>query len=378
MTTRVEPEIVRAAAARHRGPPRRRRRARPRAATSTDMEHKLPIGLGRDGEPLYVNLDFLDGTRGAHVNIRGISGVATKTSYATFLLYTLFHSGVLGAEAANTKALDLQRQGRGPAVPRPRRTSGSTTSDRERYRALGLPAGPFAQRRRLRPARARATRTPGPTSPPARTGVARLLLDDRGVLRRASCCRSCSPTPRTSASSTRWWSTTSLRKLKRDGEPVGDDGAWQIDGVDGAHLPRPRRPRSSTGVTDDDDGARLGRAAPSARARSTRSSAGCCRRSARSATSIRADIARRADRHDRTVRRAGHRRRPPQPRTTAPSGSSSASRCSRRSRTRRSRGAPPAAAVRRARRAEQVRAPRGRARSRRSCSTSPSAAAASA
>ena len=51
---------------------------------------------------------------------RASRGVATKTSYATFLLYSLFNSGVLGAEAANTKALDLQRQGRGPAVPRPR------------------------------------------------------------------------------------------------------------------------------------------------------------------------------------------------------------------------------------------------------------------
>src|SRR5262249_21808274 len=42
------------------------------------MDKRLPIGLGRDGQPLYANLEFLDGTRGAHVNISGISGVATK------------------------------------------------------------------------------------------------------------------------------------------------------------------------------------------------------------------------------------------------------------------------------------------------------------
>ena len=42
------------------------------------MEHRLPAGLTRDGEPLYVNLDFIDGTRGAHINISGISGVATN------------------------------------------------------------------------------------------------------------------------------------------------------------------------------------------------------------------------------------------------------------------------------------------------------------
>ncbi len=76
-----------------------------------DMEHRVPIGLGRDGAPLYANLEFIDGTRGAHVNISGISGVATKTSYATFLLYSLFHSGVLGAEAVNTKALIFNVKG---------------------------------------------------------------------------------------------------------------------------------------------------------------------------------------------------------------------------------------------------------------------------
>ena len=75
------------------------------------MERRLPAGLSRDDEPLYLNLDFLDGTRGAHVNISGISGVATKTSYATFLLYSLFESGVLGPEAVNTKALVFNVKG---------------------------------------------------------------------------------------------------------------------------------------------------------------------------------------------------------------------------------------------------------------------------
>ena len=69
------------------------------------MENRLPIGLSRDDEVFYLNLDFLDGTRGAHVNISGISGVATKTTYASFLLYSLFHSGALGQEALNTKVL---------------------------------------------------------------------------------------------------------------------------------------------------------------------------------------------------------------------------------------------------------------------------------
>ena len=66
------------------------------------MQRRLPGGLTRDGEPMFLDLDFLDGTRGAHVNISGISGVATKTTYALFLLYSLFHSDVLGGYTART------------------------------------------------------------------------------------------------------------------------------------------------------------------------------------------------------------------------------------------------------------------------------------
>ncbi|MBO3746063.1 ATP-binding protein [Streptosporangiaceae bacterium NEAU-GS5] len=75
------------------------------------MDRRIPIGLGRDGLPMYANFDFLDGTRGAHVSISGVSGVATKTSFATFLIYSIFNSGVLGAESANTKALIFSVKG---------------------------------------------------------------------------------------------------------------------------------------------------------------------------------------------------------------------------------------------------------------------------
>jgi uncharacterized protein len=90
-----------------------------RKATGTDrdealffdgMKARLPAGLSREDEPVYVNLEFLDGTRGAHVNISGVSGVATKTTYATFLLHSLFTSGAL-QHAANTKALIFNVKG---------------------------------------------------------------------------------------------------------------------------------------------------------------------------------------------------------------------------------------------------------------------------
>jgi uncharacterized protein len=75
------------------------------------MVARLPAGLSREDEPLFVNREFLDGTRGAHVNISGVSGVATKTTYATFLLYSVFNSGALGDAATNTKALIFNVKG---------------------------------------------------------------------------------------------------------------------------------------------------------------------------------------------------------------------------------------------------------------------------
>ncbi|MCG5218728.1 ATP-binding protein [Streptosporangium sp. KLBMP 9127] len=106
------------------------------------MERRVPMGLGRDGQPVYVNFDFLDGTRGAHVSISGVSGVATKTSFATFLLYSIFHSGVIGAESANTKALIFSVKGEDLLFLD---HANNRLDDRASaaYARLGLPARPF-------------------------------------------------------------------------------------------------------------------------------------------------------------------------------------------------------------------------------------------
>ena len=91
---------------------------------------------------MFANLEFLDGTRGAHVSISGVSGVATKTSYATFLLYSLFHSDALGADAANTRALIFNVKGEDLLwLDKP--NTHSDASSVEEYRKLGLPTGPF-------------------------------------------------------------------------------------------------------------------------------------------------------------------------------------------------------------------------------------------
>ena len=112
------------------------------ALSFDSVERRLPAGLSRSDEPVFLDLDFIDGTKGAHVNISGISGVATKTSYATFLLYSMFNSGVLGAEAANTKALIFNVKGEDLLFL----DHGNRSLDEEqarRYKSLGLTPAPF-------------------------------------------------------------------------------------------------------------------------------------------------------------------------------------------------------------------------------------------
>ena len=99
-----------------------------------------------------LDLDFIDGTKGAHVNISGISGVATKTSYATFLLYSLFNSGVLGAAATNTKGLIFNVKGEDLLFLDHANTR-LDEAQRARYGLLGLQAAPFRSVRVLAPPR---------------------------------------------------------------------------------------------------------------------------------------------------------------------------------------------------------------------------------
>lgn len=107
------------------------------------MERRLPIGLSRDGQPVFANFDFMDGTRGAHVNISGISGVATKTSYACFLLYSLFRSKLMGGAGLNAKALIFNVKSEDLLfLDKPNLRL--DVQRRARYESLGLPAGPFA------------------------------------------------------------------------------------------------------------------------------------------------------------------------------------------------------------------------------------------
>ncbi len=141
-TTRVEPECYVPPT-----PGAEVRRAtgeeRAQALYFDKMSRKVPVGKGRDGHPIYLNLEFLDGTRGGHVSISGISGVATKTSFALFLLYSLFQSGVLGKRSVNAKALVFSVKGEDLLFLDHRNVhlDANLVAD---YAELGLPAAAFA------------------------------------------------------------------------------------------------------------------------------------------------------------------------------------------------------------------------------------------
>ena len=106
------------------------------------VERRLPAGLSRSDEPVFLDLDFIDGTKGAHINISGISGVATKTSYATFLLYSMFNSGALGAESANTKALIFNVKGE-DLLFLDHQNRSLDQEQAKRYGTIGLAPAPF-------------------------------------------------------------------------------------------------------------------------------------------------------------------------------------------------------------------------------------------
>lgn len=103
-----------------------------------DMKRRVAAGRLSGGQPAFINLDFLNGQKGAHINIAGISGVATKTSYALFLLYSIFQTAPQSrAVIFNVKGDDLMY------LDRP--NARQNVIERHNYQVLGLPYGPFPE-----------------------------------------------------------------------------------------------------------------------------------------------------------------------------------------------------------------------------------------
>lgn len=112
------------------------------AYTGGEQPTGIPIGVYRAGgmqSPVYLDADFLVGPEAAHLNISGVSGLATKTSAIEWLLQSLFthfpaHRGSIAAVCFNVKGPDLCFLDQPGAI---------SDTDREIYEALGVPAAPF-------------------------------------------------------------------------------------------------------------------------------------------------------------------------------------------------------------------------------------------
>ncbi|HEX4212118.1 MAG TPA: ATP-binding protein [Candidatus Dormibacteraeota bacterium] len=113
------------------------------------MERPLAVGLDQAGEPVYADFSFLDGEKGGHLSISGISGVATKSSYALFILYLLFETAagrrLLGAHAPQTRAIVFNVKGEDLLhLDRPNRRFAGDDDASAQWRSLGVEEpGPF-------------------------------------------------------------------------------------------------------------------------------------------------------------------------------------------------------------------------------------------
>jgi hypothetical protein len=190
---------------------------------------KVPIGFGRDGQPVFVNFEFIDGTRGAHVSISGVSGIATKTSFAMFLLHAITSSGVLAKEAHNTKALVFSVKGE-DLLFLDYANNRLTPAQAARYAELGLPATPFGNVRVFAPPRR------GDTS-----GTPDVHARDRAVSPfywtiAEFCEQELLPFVFADAEDERAQYTMLIgqvaARLRRDARAAGSDGAVRVAGVD--------------------------------------------------------------------------------------------------------------------------------------------------
>ena len=113
-----------------------------------DEKTAIPAGLMRAGNvsvPIKYNGDFLIGPEGAHMNISGISGLATKTSYVMFLLKAIQHKCKedVAIIVMNVKGDDLLH------VHQPNEKI--TNAQRKDWDDLGVPCTPFENVRYLYP-----------------------------------------------------------------------------------------------------------------------------------------------------------------------------------------------------------------------------------
>src|SRR5262245_60332789 len=102
----------------------------------------IPVGTYRAGAmeaPIYLDAEFLLGPEAAHLNISGVSGLATKTSAVEWLMSSIFthfprQKGSVASVCFNVKGPDLL------FLDQPGELD---DADRVMYDKLGVPAKPF-------------------------------------------------------------------------------------------------------------------------------------------------------------------------------------------------------------------------------------------
>jgi len=112
------------------------------AYAQSEPRSAIPVGLyaaGGTRAPVWLDPDFLLGPESAHLNINGVSGLATKTSAVLFLLSAVFQhfprgKGRIAAVCFNVKGPDLGFLDRPAAL---------TPQDLEMYAALDVAPEPF-------------------------------------------------------------------------------------------------------------------------------------------------------------------------------------------------------------------------------------------
>jgi uncharacterized protein len=110
----------------------------------------IPIGVYRAGgteAPIYLDADFLLGPEAAHLNITGVSGLATKTSAVEWLLQSIFthfpaQKGSVAAVCFNVKGPDLCFLDQPGEID---------DADRALYERCGVSPEPFADVRYFAP-----------------------------------------------------------------------------------------------------------------------------------------------------------------------------------------------------------------------------------
>jgi len=119
----------------------------------------IPIGLyqnGDDQSPVYLDSEFLLGPEAAHLNITGVSGLATKTSSIEFILLSVFEhfKEDIAVVCFNVKGSDMLFLDFPAEVPPDHQlaenyarvgVSGLDEKDRAMYSRLGVECRPFAK-----------------------------------------------------------------------------------------------------------------------------------------------------------------------------------------------------------------------------------------